>query len=113
MLLSVFVGLLLITTLVLCRVYDVFNPRIYPTDTIQRIVDSILRQSEYISSLQSPHIAIIQCRECQASLATLISVIRGGRSTIDVACGIDTERLQNILYFQEKQIYEYLYTNVT
>jgi len=109
MVMSVVAGMV-IMTLIIYRVRHLFTTRVFPTDTIQRIVNSILQQSEYISTVQSPHIAIIQSRECQASLHTLISLVGGGQSTIDTICGIDTERLQNILYFQEKQIYAYLQT---
>ena len=81
----------------------------FTTSAIERSMDSILQQSDYIASLSSPTIALIQSRECQASLYTLINVIDGGQSTIDYICGIDTERLKNILSFQEKQIRDHLY----
>jgi len=99
---------MLLMGMILFRARDLFITRVLPSDTIQRIVDSILQQSEYISTVQSPQIALIQSRECQASLQTLICVVGGGQSTIDTICEIDTERLQNILHFQEKQIQSYL-----
>jgi hypothetical protein len=86
-----------------------FFVRVYPAETIQRIMDSIVQQSEYISTIQNPQIALIHSRECQASLATLLRVVGGGQATIDGICGIDTEHLQNVLYFQEKQIHLYLH----
>jgi hypothetical protein len=104
---SVLVGMILMA-LIIYHLRSLFVTRIFPTDTIQSVVDAILRQSEYISTVQSPQIALIQSRECQASLHTLIRLVGGGQSTIDTICGIDTERLQNILHFQEKQIQIYL-----
>jgi hypothetical protein len=85
-----------------------FTTRVFPSDTIRRVVDSILQQSEYISTMKSPEVALIQSRECQASLHTLIQLVGGGQHSVDIICGIDTERLQNILYFQQKQIQEYI-----
>ena len=110
MVLSVMVVVVIVVLVMAMLFYRARHPfitRVFPTDTIQRVVDSILQQSEYISTVQSPHIAMIQSRECQAALYTVISLV-GGQSAIDTICGIDTERLQNILYFQEKQIYVYL-----
>lgn len=107
MFLSMLLGMI-IMGIVIFRLRDMFITRVFPSDTIHRIVDSILRQSEYISTVQSPHLALIQSRECQASLQTLICLVGGGQSTIDAICEIDTEHLQNILHFQEKQIHNYL-----
>jgi hypothetical protein len=83
-----------------------------PVATIQRITHSILKQSEMISSLQSPQLALIQSRECQASLYTLIHLVEGGPETLDVICGIDIIALQNILYFQEKRIREFIQNTI-
>jgi hypothetical protein len=97
-----------IMALVLYHIRSLFITQVFPTETIQRIMDAILQQSEYISTVQSPHLALLQSRECQASLQTLIHLVGGGQSTIDTLCGIDTERLQNILHFQEKQIHSHI-----
>jgi hypothetical protein len=107
MLRCVILGMVLMA-LVIYQLRSVFMVRVFPSETIQRIVESLLRQSEYISTIHSPQLALIQSRECQASLYTLIHLVGGGQTTVDALCGIDTERLQNILYFQEKQIQEYL-----
>ena len=107
MLASVFFGMF-IMAVTLYHLRSLFITRVFPTDTIHRVVDGILQQSEYISTVQSPQIALIQSRECQASLHTLIRLVFGGQATIDTICGIDSERLQNILHFQEKQIQIYL-----
>lgn len=106
MALSVVIGLLLVV-FVVCRFYRCFQRiQTLPVDTIKRMVHSILRQSELISSLQSPELALIQSRECQASLYTLVHLFT--LATIDSVCGIDTVALQNILYFQESQIREFI-----
>ena len=97
-----------VMTVIFYHLRGLFVTRVFPTETIQRILASILEQSEYISTVQSPHIALIQSRECQASLYTLIQLVGGGQATIDAICGIDSERLQNILHFQEKQIHLFL-----
>ena len=99
---------MIIMALLIYSMRTIFTTRVFPSDTIQRVIDSILQQSEYISTVQSPEVALIQSRECQASLYTLIQLVGGGTHTVDIICGIDTERLQNILYFQQKQIQEYL-----
>lgn len=104
---SIILGMVLMA-LILYQFRSLFVTRTFPTDTIQRVVDGILHQSEYISTLHSPHVALIQSRECQASLHTLIHLVGGGQATIDTICGINTERLQNILHVQEKQIQDYI-----
>jgi hypothetical protein len=111
MILSVIVGMLLMALLVHRYLY-MLRPRAFPVNTIKRIVHSILKQSETISSLQSPQIALVQSRECQASLYTLIHLIEGGTTTLDSICGIDTVGLQNILYFQEKQIRDFIQNQI-
>ena len=82
--------------------------RVFPAATIQRIVESIVQQSEYIATMDSPQHALIHSRECQASLATLLRLVGGSGPTVDAICAIDTRHLQNILYFQEKQIRAFL-----
>jgi hypothetical protein len=106
MIVSLFIGMIMMAVLIYIF-RGLFLLRVYPPETIQRIMDSIVQQSEYISTIQSPQIALIHSRECQASLATLLRLV-GAQSTVDSICGIDTEHLQNILYFQEKQIHSYL-----
>ena len=106
MIVSIFIGMFMMAV-VLYTFRDLFLIRVYPTETIQRTLDSIVQQSEYISTIKSPQIALIHSRECQASLATLLRLV-GGQAMVDNICGIDTEHLQNILYFQEKQIHSYL-----
>ena len=101
---------MIIMALILYSVRHCFITQVFPSDTIQRVVSSIIQQSEYIATVQSPEVALVQSRECQASLYTLIRLVGGGQHTVDIICGIDTERLQNILYFQEKQIHAYLQT---
>ena len=99
---------MIIMALILYNLRHLFITQVFPSDTIRRVIDSIIQQSEYISTVQSPEIALMQSRECQASLYTLIRLVGGGQHTVDIICGIDTERLQNILYFQEKEIQAYL-----
>ena len=84
-----------------------------PEASIERSIDAILQQSNYIASLPSPRTALIQSRECQASLYTLINVVDGGQFTIDYICGIDTDRLKKILSLQEKQIRKHLHDDLS
>jgi hypothetical protein len=77
----------------------------FPTDTIQRVLYSILKRMDSVTSMTSPDLALIQIRECQSSLQTLIQLV-GGESSLDILCGINVERIQNILYFQETQLQE-------
>lgn len=78
-----------------------------PDLTIQRVVDQILEQSETIAQIQSPRVAYIQSRECQARLQILIDIV-GGQTILDSLCGINTARLQNILHTQETQIVQHI-----
>lgn len=84
----------------------------YPSDTIRRVMHAILSQSNTISSISSPTAALIQSRECQSSLNTLIT-LTGGSKTLSTITGVDAETLQNILYYQEKRITTYINTNET
>ena len=112
MMLTIIIGMILTIVLAYGFQYWVQRPPTLPVATIQRLVYSILKQSECISSLQSPHLALIQSRECQASLYTLIHLIEGGTASLDSICGIDTGALQNILYFQEKQIQDFIQNQI-
>jgi phosphomevalonate kinase len=82
----------------------------FPTDTIRRILHNIMIQSETISNISTPETALIQSRECQSSLNTLIA-LTGGTQTINAITGVDTETLQNILCYQEKQITSHMNIN--
>jgi hypothetical protein len=74
-------------------------------DTIQRVLYSILNRMDTITALNSTQLAVIQIKQCQASLQTLTQLV-GGESSLNTLCGINVERLQNILYFQEIQLQE-------
>ena len=100
----IFIGML-IMAVIIYQLRDILVTRV---ETIQCIMDSIVQKSEYISNMHSPQIALLHSRECQASLATLLRMVGGGYATVDNICGVDTEHLQNILHFQEKQIHSYL-----
>jgi hypothetical protein len=76
------------------------------TDTIQRVLHNILKQMDSILVINSPPMALIQIRECQSALQTLIQVV-GGETTLETIGGINIEQLQNILYFQEQQVQEF------
>lgn len=103
MLSSVFLGMLLMAVLVY-YFSEAWITHVFPTETIRRVLHRIMEQSEAISTTHAPRIALIQSRECQASLETLIRLVSGGSSTLDALCGIETEKLQNILHDQERQI---------
>lgn len=94
---------IIVTILVAVHFRHMFVTRAFPSDTIRRVLHHIIKQSDAISSISSPHLALIQSRECQASLQTLVH-LTGCANTLNTICGIDTETLQNILYHQETSI---------
>lgn len=102
----IFIGILLSITFVV-RYKHLFITSVYPSDTIRRVMHAILSQSDTTSSISSPTAALIQSRECQSSLNTLIT-LTGGSKALSTITGVDTETLQNILYYQEKRIIAYI-----
>jgi hypothetical protein len=100
---STFVAILLIGVVFYVSVHYSADRLSFPIDTIERVLHSILKRMDSVTSLNSPRLALIQIRDCQSSLQTLIQLV-GDESSLDVLCGIDVERIQNILYFQEVQM---------
>ena len=71
---------------------------------IRRVLLAIIARADRIPSLSSPHQALIHSRECQAALATLFQLLGGEAPTVDLLCGLNTSKLQNILSHQEREI---------
>ena len=107
MLYSVILGMILML-IIIYNLRHLFVTRILPSESINRIMYKIIKDSEEISNIQSPELALLKSIECQAALDTLIQVIGGGYHTIDNVCNIDSEKLRNILHFQQTTIMRYI-----
>lgn len=104
---SVVLGMI-IMIIIVYNLRHIFITRILPSESINRIVYKIIKDSEEISNIQSPELALLKSVECQSSLDTLIQVVGGGYHTLDTVCHIDSEKLRNILHFQQTTIMEYI-----
>ena len=102
MILPLLFGILL-SVIFIMKYKHLFIVSAFPSDTIRRVMYSILQQSETISTITSPTTALLQSRECQSALNTLVA-LTGGTKALSTITGVNTETLQNILYYQEKQI---------
>ena len=103
MLTSIIFGMFLMLSLIYYNRHMFIPTKLRDRGCIERVVKMILAKSEVVSDTRDAHIALIRSRECQTALEILIILV-GGHHVVNSVCGIDVENLQNILYYQEKQI---------
>lgn len=83
--------------------------RKFPRNTIVNMIHQIIIRSKRIPYITDPTIAMIESRELQASLNTIVDMV-GGMESLSTVCDLDIEDIRNNMQRQEYQLFM-TYTN--